>query len=268
MHINSGIIFLGVIIFCIGAAIGGVIERALKRRSNLSEPLPAPDMPPTEPPPAVLPSTDVPATEVPAAVPSSTEVAVTDLPAEEKHPLAEAGDVQVLSAWRTSSNQVWLEMDGTRLNSKAEVQPGQYQRLLGLIIDLRPWLETARPAAPRPEPASQPVQPAAPRPVAQPAPVVTRPPAKPEMKDDAKVDEAAKPAAEPDSIIKQIDNVLQAKLETSTLKDRGIQLVEGPGGIVVIKDGSNEYEGIDAIPDPQVKALIQQAVADWEKTAK
>ena len=220
MQITNTILFFFLVIFCVGAAIGGVIERALKRRSS----------PPPPPPPAG----------------SNT--------------LAEADDVKVISAWRTRSNKVWLEMDGTRLNDKAALQPGQYQRLVSLIVDLRPWLETAQPAAPKPEATFQPLRPVAPAPtLAQPAAI---------RKNGAPADEAEPPAPVLDSIIQQIDKVLQAKLETSGLKDRDIQLVEGPGGIVIVKDGINRYEGVDAIPDLEVKALIRQAVADWEKSAK
>ena len=115
MHITTANIFLYLVILCIGAAIGGLIERALKRRSA--------------PPPPVPPST------------STT-------PTSNRDPLAEVDDVEVLSAWRTRSNKVWLDMDGTRLNDKTALQTGQYQRLLALVMDLRPWLETSRPATP------------------------------------------------------------------------------------------------------------------------
>ena len=242
MQITGATIFLFLVIFCNGAAIGGMIERALKRRST--------------PPLPISPSNI--------------------------NTLAEANDVEVLSAWRTGSNKVWLSMDGTRLNDKAALQPGQYQRLLNLVLDLRPWLETTQPAtasavatqpaiasavATQPATASavatpQPVRPAAP------APAVPQPPVKVEKKNGAPADETVQPAPVLDSIIQQIDKVLQAKLETSAFKERGIQLVEGPGGIVIVKDGINRYEGVDAIPDPEVKTLIRQAVADWEKGSK
>ena len=210
-------LFLFLVIFCIGAAIGGLIERALKKRS-----MPPPPLPPTD-----------------------------------KNTLAEADDVEVLSAWRTRSNKVWLGMDGTRLNEKAALQPGQYQRLLNLVLDLRPWLET-----PKTESTAQPLRPAAP------APVVPQPPTKVEKKTGAPTTETVQPEPVLDSIIQQIDKVLQAKLETSAFKDRGVQLIEGPGGIVIVKDGINRYEGVDAIPDPEIKNLIRQAVADWEKGSK
>ena len=176
--------------------------------------------------------------------------------------IAEDGDMGVLGAWRTRSNKVWLEMDGKRLDNKEALLPEQQQRLLNLVLDLRPWLETARPAAPTPGTAPQQAWPATPEPGL---------PAQPVQNKDSKraftgEETPAKPA--PESIIEQINKVLQVKLATSAFQERGIQLTEGSGGIVIIKDGASSYEGIDTVTDPQVKALIQQAVADWEKGIK
>jgi hypothetical protein len=220
MQITANL-FLYFVIFCVGASIGALVERALKRRSAPPPPLPLSD-----------------------------------------NKTAHDGDFEVLSAWRTRSNKVWLSMDGNRLDNEAALQPEQHQRLLNLVLDLRPWLETARPAITEPAAASQPVRPAAPATSASPQPLPA------EKKKTALAVEDVKPAPVLDSIIQQIDKVLQAKLATSAFKDRDIQLIEGPGGIVIVKDGINRYEGVDGVPDPEVKTLIRQAVADWEKGPK
>jgi hypothetical protein len=222
MQITTTTFLLFLVIFCIGAAIGGLIERALKGRS-----IPPPPLPPSK-----------------------------------KNTLAGEGDVEIFSAWRTRNNKVWLGMDGTRLNDKAALQPGQYQRLLNLVLDLRPWLESGQPATPKQESTQQPLHPSSP------TPGVIQPAFQAKKKNEAPTGDTVEPAPDLDSIIQQIDKVLQARLATSAFKDRDVRLVEGPGGIVIIKDGINRYEGVDAIPDPEIKTLIQQAVADWEKGPK
>ena len=166
--------------------------------------------------------------------------------------LAGVGDLEILRAWRTQAGKVWLEMDGTRMEDSTVLQADQRRRLLNLVLDLRPWLETTPAAEVRPE--------------VKPAPVM--PPVQPEQKKGKPADEKNKPAPVLKSIIEQINDVLQAKLETSVFKDQGIQLMEGPGGIVMVKDGLKKYEGVDSVPDPEIKALIRQAVAEWEKSAK
>ena len=151
-------------------------------------------------------------------------------------------------------------MDGKRVDNKEALQPEQRQRLFNLVLDLRPWLEAARAAAPVPGVVPPLVQQRTSEPGAVVQPVQTK-----NDKNTAAGEETAPPILE--SIIEQIDKVLQAKL-ASPFKDRGIRLIEGPGGIVIVKDGLNRYEGVDTVPDPQVKTLIQQAVADWEKGSK
>jgi hypothetical protein len=200
----SATILLSIIVFCLGAAIGSLIESGLKKRSTARPPTPLLN-----------------------------------------NNLAGSGDVQIFSAWRTQENRVWLDMDGQRLENQEALQPSQRQRLLNLILDLRPWLETGRPVEPVSGMVAQTVQ----------LPIKKSPP----------VEEKVEPVPIPESIIYQIDKVLQVKLASSGFKDRGIRLIEGPGGIVLIEDGTNKYEGIDSVPDLQVKTLIQQAVADWEK---
>jgi hypothetical protein len=205
-------IFLFVLVLCLGAAAGALIQRALNRQSV--------------PPP-------------------SQETT----PAE--NPLASEGDTVILRAWRTLSGKLWMEMDGARLNGKETLQPEQHRRLASMLVDLRAWLENAPTATAVAE-----VQPV------QPVPTV---PAVPPVKKGKNAAEPAKPGPVLKSIVEQIDDVLQATLLVSPFKDRDIHLTEGPGGIVLVKDGLKKFEGIEAVPEAEIKALIRQAVADWEK---
>jgi hypothetical protein len=218
---SPAIIFLCVIVFFLGAGTGAIIERLSNKKPK-------------------------------------SGAAVPDAPTMVVNKNARDGDVEVFSAWRTRNNQAWLEMDGQRIETKEALMPDQHQRLLGMVLELRPWLETARTGN-----AAQPVRQAQPdmSKVAQPVPVASS--------RGTPTGEESKPALPAlESMIEQINKVLQSKLANSAFKERGIWLTEGPGGSVIIKDGLNRYEGIDSIPDPEVKNLIQQAVSDWEKGSK
>jgi hypothetical protein len=204
-------IFLLVIVACLGAAVGALIQRAQNRRS----------MPP--PPQGSLQENSA-----------------------DKN-LASEGDAEILRAWRTLSGKLWLEMDGARVNGKESLQPDQRRRVVSMLVDLRTWLENV----PTPPVAEVP-----------PSPVV---PVVVPVKKGKIAPEKVQPEPVLKSIVEQIDDVLQATLISSPFKDRDLHLTEGPGGIVLVKDGLRKFEGIDAVPEPEIKALIRQAVADWEK---
>src|SRR5450759_2606107 len=206
-------IFIFILVICLGAAAGALIQRAVSRRS------------------------------VPPPVQESTPTS----PVENK--LASEGDSEILRAWRTLTGKLWVEMDGARLNGKESLQPDQRRQLVSMLVDLRAWLENA----PAPAAVAE-VQPSP----AVPVVVVS-------VKKGKNAAEPAKPVPVLKSIVEQIDDVLQTTLLASPFKDRDIHLTEGPGGIVLVKDGLKKFEGIDAVPEPEIKALIRQAVTDWEK---
>jgi len=72
-------------------------------------------------------------------------------------------------------------------------------------------------------------------------------------------------AAKSASMIEQINTILEEKLAAGSPL-QGVRLVEGAGGTVRVFVGVNSYP-VDEVPDPQVRHLIRQAVAEWEGRA-
>ena len=66
------------------------------------------------------------------------------------------------------------------------------------------------------------------------------------------------------SIAAQIDEILQEKLALSPLEDRAIRLMELPERGVVVLVGLDTYDGINDVPDPEIKALLRACVTEWE----
>ena len=71
----------------------------------------------------------------------------------------------------------------------------------------------------------------------------------------------------PLSITGQIDEILQEKLLESPVKNKAVRLVEDPGKGVVVMVGMDHYEGVEAVPDPEIRYLIRSAVTEWESRA-
>jgi hypothetical protein len=71
----------------------------------------------------------------------------------------------------------------------------------------------------------------------------------------------------PKSLAEQVDEVLQEKLTVSPLRGKGIRLLDLPGKGLVVLVGLDKYDGIDAVPDEQVKAILREAVDEWGRRA-
>jgi hypothetical protein len=68
------------------------------------------------------------------------------------------------------------------------------------------------------------------------------------------------------SIVMQIDDILQEMLAGGSLAGLGIHLFEDPKMGVMVKVGSNNYEGIDSVSDAEIKAALRAAVKRWESS--
>ena len=165
-----------------------------------------------------------------------------------------------------------LDLDGTRVNP-ISLSSEQRKRLIEMLNIMRPWLEgrsapvsaPSMPSQPSP-PASQPVSPVQtqmqPTPIQPETPAPPRPqPTPPKPATIAKED---RPAAPANSIVTQIDTILQARLVGTPLEKRGIFLTQSPEGGVMVYIGLRPYHGVDEVPDPEIKAAIRAAISEWE----
>lgn len=174
-----------------------------------------------------------------------------------------------------------LDLDGTRVDPSA-LPPEQRKRLIEILNIMRPWLEGRPAPAPMPAPSmttsappaalldriqsrpvadarqGTPVHPASPAPAASPQPSVPTP------EKPATIAKEDRPAAPAGSMVNQIDSILQARLVGTPLEERGVFLAQSPEGGVNVYVGLTRYNGIDDVPDPEIKSAIRAAIAEWE----
>lgn len=67
------------------------------------------------------------------------------------------------------------------------------------------------------------------------------------------------------SIVNQINNILQGMIIGTPLAERHIRLSEDPKSGVVVWVGQERFDGIDAVEDPDVNAMLKRAAAEWER---
>jgi hypothetical protein len=47
------------------------------------------------------------------------------------------------------------------------------------------------------------------------------------------------------------------------LRDKEIRLLDVPGKGLVVKVGLENYDGVEAVPDEQIRGLLRAAVDEW-----
>ena len=149
-------------------------------------------------------------------------------------------------------------------------------RLIDMLNLMRPWLEGRTPPAAAPASSSRPTVPPAPSPtpttleerlqaIGSPPPSRSSPvpPASPPSQ-SATISKEDRPSAPANSIVSQIDAILQERLAGTPLEERGIFLTQSPEGSVNVYVGLTRYNGIDDVPDAAIRAAIRAAIAEWE----
>ena len=175
-----------------------------------------------------------------------------------------------------------LDLDGRRVNPLS-LSGDQRKRLIDMLNIVRPWLEgRAAPAADLSMNASTMSMPSEsnalserldtfagappqnkPAPL-QPAPPVSQPIPQPTAPRPGTIAKEDRPSAPANSIVSQIDSVLQARIEGTPLGERGIFLTQSAEGGVNVYVGLTRYSGVDEVPDPEIKAAIRAAISEWE----
>jgi hypothetical protein len=168
------------------------------------------------------------------------------------------------------TNMLMVVVDGKLYANASNLSFAQRQKLASATNDLHKWLGLPAAAAPTSAAAAF-----TPTPLAVPPAVQTLvdeaaiAPVKPVSTNPVEALRhtigTSKPVPAFKSIPAQIDEILQSKLVGTALEKRGIHLVESPTEGVVVQIGLEQYPGVGAVPDDEVRNLIRSAVAEWEK---
>jgi len=168
------------------------------------------------------------------------------------------------------TNMLMVVVDGKLYASASKLSFAQRQKLASAANELHKWLglpatavSSSAPAAYTPPPSA--VPPAVQTTVDEVPPVPIKPVTANPLSSLQRTISASTPTPSFKSIPAQINEILQAKLAGTPLEKRGIHLVESPSAGVIVHVGLDQYPGIDAVPDEEVRNFIRSAVAEWEK---
>lgn len=148
---------------------------------------------------------------------------------------------------KKNNSRITVEMDGVQLSDMLSAE--RKKRLIELISNFRPWLESgqSQQAAATPAAPINTVRSSTPASVQTPA-------QKPEEKNIATL-----------SIVHQIDTVLQTRLMNTQFAKSGIRLQESVQGGVEVYVGLQKFSSVDDVPDEAIKSEIRAAIAEWEE---
>ena len=178
--------------------------------------------------------------------------------------------------WRShKTNRLLVELDEQTYHSASELSVTQQQHLSNTAAVLLAWLAEAGPSEVSlsqpvvasqslpPSPSSGTAQPWA-APISPPQDLKPVPPRPLEAFGRVISSNPAQAAPQFKSIVAQINDILQARLPGSPFETVGLTLTEDPNQGVIVQVGSDQYPGVDAIPDPAVRTFVKAAVAEWE----
>ena len=72
----------------------------------------------------------------------------------------------------------------------------------------------------------------------------------------------------PQSMVAQVDAILQEKIIEAKMQKWAVRLTEFPTRGMVVLVGLEQYDGIDEVPYERVRKIIRASVAEWERRAE
>ncbi len=210
--------------------------------------------------------------------PEPTAEPLVILPPEPAMLPVDPNRVEITTLWRELPHgALRADFSGATVKSSEELTSDQRDQLKTVMNDLVNWIgptavtstavvvapaavvAPAFPSAPIVQPAPEPI----PQPTAKPLPAKPAPIQKQNEETDQLVTAPIeKKTAQ--SIVAQIDDILQTQIKGTPLESRGIRLVESPTHGVTVWIGLKAYQGMDTIPDEEVNLAIRTAVKEWE----
>lgn len=180
---------------------------------------------------------------------TSLDASVKETENEKTHNKAAPMEPEVVAIYERLSGAYRVRVDGKMIEYPDNLQPEERERLLSVLVKMRPWVEKPKEAEPlSAEEDAETVSSLA------------------KLDEGEKVDEALEEIAFRDlSMRGQIDYILQKKLNGHPLEEQGIRLKSSLSGGLIFQIGLEEYEWLDEIPDPAVKEIIQEAISEWEE---
>ena len=67
------------------------------------------------------------------------------------------------------------------------------------------------------------------------------------------------------TIAQQVDEILQEMLKDSPLRQHGVRIADTPKGGLAVWVGLDQYDGVNDVPDEDVRTLLKAAVDVWKK---
>lgn len=162
---------------------------------------------------------------------------------------------------KNEDGKLTLDLDGARVNA-ASLSPEQRKRLTELVMQMRPWIKDEPAAAPTVTPPPLPPRPAT---ASAQSASSALPPNRPAASADSSSEKDERPAAPPNSIVGQIDSILQARIAGTALEQKRLFLSQSPEGGVIVHVGFEKYFGVEDVPDAEIKSTLRAAIAEWEK---